>query len=189
MPPTPPEAEYVYLLGLYLGDGCISRTPRSYKIRFALDAAYPGIVEECRRALETIRPGKSAWHAQRPRSRCIDVVMYWNHWPCLIPQHGPGRKHERRIQLEPWQADLVSRQPKKLLRGLIHSDGCRIVANDRGVRSIRYAFSNRSEDIKRIFCDGLDALGVTWTRPSSCQIAVYRKEATARLDEFIGPKR
>jgi hypothetical protein len=55
--------------------------------------------------------------------------------------------------------------------------------------SVRYAFSNRSEDILRIFCDGLDALDIPWTRPSAHQIAIYRKEATARLDAFIGPKR
>lgn len=74
------------------------------------------------------------------------------------------------------------------LRGLIHSDGCRVVANDRGVMSVRYHFSNRSEDIKGLFCGSLDQLEIPWTRPSPYQVAVYRKAATARLDEFIGPK-
>ena len=37
---------YVYLLGLYLGDGCISGCPRGvYKLRIFLDAKYPRIVE------------------------------------------------------------------------------------------------------------------------------------------------
>jgi len=116
-------------------------------------------------------------------------MMYSNHWPCLLPQRGPGRKHGRPIRLEPWQEELVSREREALVRGLIHSDGCRVVANDRGVWSVRYHFSNRSEDIKRIYCESLDALGVRWTRPCAKQIAVYRKESTARLDEFIGPKR
>ncbi|MBB4855083.1 hypothetical protein HNP40_002475 [Mycobacteroides chelonae] len=26
-------------------------------------------------------------------TRCVDVAMYSKHWPCLFPQHGPGRKH------------------------------------------------------------------------------------------------
>ena len=49
---------YVHLLGLYLGDGCISSHPRGvYRLRIALDMRYPRIVEECaarcrRRALE-----------------------------------------------------------------------------------------------------------------------------------------
>ena len=115
--------------------------------------------------------------------------MYWNHWPCLFPQHGPGKKHTRSIVLAAWQEHIVSRHHEELLRGLIHSDGCRVIANDRGVASVRYHFSNLSEDIKRIYCASLDALGITWTRPCNKQIAVYRKAATARMDEFIGPKR
>ena len=74
------------------------------------------------------------------------------------------------------------------LRGLIHSDGCRIVADDRGRQSVRYLFSNRSEDIKRLYCESLDAVGIPWTRPCDRQIAVYRKDAAAQMDEFIGPK-
>jgi hypothetical protein len=62
------------------------------------------------------------------------------------------------------------------------------VANDRGVRSVRYHFSNRSEDIKELFCEALDQLGIPWTRPSHRDIAIYRKAAVARLDRFVGPK-
>jgi hypothetical protein len=93
--------------------------------------------------------------------------MYWNHWPCLFPQHGPGRKHDRRIQLEAWQEAIVERNREPLVKGLIESDGCRVVANDRGLRSVRYHFSNRSEDIKQLYCESLDALGIRWTRPSA----------------------
>jgi len=115
--------------------------------------------------------------------------MYWNHWPCLFPQHGPGRKHERRIALASWQQAIVTREPQAFIRGLIHSDGCRIVANDRGRASPRYHFSNLSEDIKRLYCDSLDALGIPWTRPCAKQIAVYRLSAVEILDTFVGPKR
>jgi hypothetical protein len=52
--------DYAYLLGLYLGDGHISRHPRTFRIRFFLDAAYPQIVSACRDALEVIRPGQRA---------------------------------------------------------------------------------------------------------------------------------
>jgi LAGLIDADG-like domain len=182
-------AHYAYLLGVYLGDGCISRDRRTYRMRITLDSSYPGVVAECVRALETIRPGKKAWQGKRPRSRCVDVSMCWNHWPCLFPQHGPGRKHLRRIALESWQREIVDEWPRELLRGLFHSDGCRVIANDRGIASVRYHFSNRSEDIKRILSDALDLLGIPWTRPCSRQIAIYTKAGVARLDEFVGPKR
>ncbi|MGH3724241.1 MAG: hypothetical protein ACRDUS_08945 [Mycobacterium sp.] len=120
---------------------------------------------------------------------CVDVSQYSKHWPCLFPQHGPGRKHSRKIALEPWQQDLVGQATEALVRGLIHSDGCRVVANDRGVASIRYHFSNRSEDILGLFTAALGKLEIPWTRSTKYIVSIYRKAATARLDEFIGPKR
>jgi hypothetical protein len=111
-----------------------------------------------------------------------------NHWPCLFPQHGPGRKHHRRIALEPWQQALVDQETEEFVIGLIHSDGCRVVANDRGVRSIRYHFSNRSEDVIGLFTGALDTLGIHWTRSTKYIVSVHRKADTARLDTFIEPK-
>lgn len=77
--------------------------------------------------------------------------------------------------------------------GLIHSDGCRFVANQRvggkTYRYSRYSFSYRSEDIKAIFCDHLDLLGIRWTRPNRDQIAIDRRGEVAKLDSFVGPKR
>lgn len=183
-----PTDAYAYLLGLYLGDGYIAPSRRGvWRLRISMDARYPGIINECAVAMERILPGKRAHKLRRP-SQCVEISMYWKHWPCLFPQAGPGRKHERLIRLEEWQEVLLEHEAERLLRGLIHSDGCRIIANDRGVHSVRYHFSNRSEDIKQIFCAALDVLGIPWTRPCDRQIAVYRKTASALMDEFIGPK-
>ena len=155
-----------------------------------MDARYEEVLVECCDAMEAVMPGKRArCHRRSSTERCVDISMYSKHWPCLFPQHGPGRKHLRTIALEPWQHQIVIQARESFLRGLVHSDGCRIVANDRGVPSPRYHFSNLSEDIKRLFCESLDALGVAWTRPSNREIAVYRRSAVQRLDQFIGPKR
>jgi hypothetical protein len=183
-----PAPEYSYLLGMYLGDGCLSERPRGvFQLRISCDGKYPGIIKECCAAIESLMPGQHAY-VQPLKSRAVEVSLHSKHWICLFPQHAPGRKHERHIELVPWQKDLVNQVHERFLRGLIHSDGCRVVANDRGVMSVRYHFSNRSEDIKKLFCDSLDALEIPWTRPCNKQIAIYRKAATARLDEFIGPK-
>ncbi len=182
-----PPSTYGYLLGMYLGDGCLSSRPRGvFQLRIVCDNRYPGIIDECCRAIEALMPKQRAYRLQR--KGCVEISMHSKHWICLFPQHGPGRKHNRPIHLERWQENLVNQSTESFLRGLIHSDGCRVVANDRGVRSVRYHFSNRSKDIKGLFCAALDRLEIPWTRPCDRQIAVYRKAATARLDEFIGPK-
>jgi hypothetical protein len=41
------------------------------------------------------------------RSGCVAVQSYANHWPCVIPQHGPGEKHERPIVLADWQRVIL----------------------------------------------------------------------------------
>ncbi len=181
-----PVAPYCYLLGLYLGDGCISRSRNVWRLRIFLDAKYPHIIERCREAIDNLMPGQRA--AKLRRQNCVEVYLDSKHWLCLFPQHGPGTKHTRPIRLESWQEALVSQDTKQFVRGLIESDGCRVVANDRGVRSVRYHFSNRSEDILGLFTGALDDLGIPWTRPDWHTIAVYRKAAVARLDEFVGPK-
>jgi hypothetical protein len=176
---------------LYLGDGCISRNPRTFSLRVSLDSKYPAIIERCRQAIDLLMPTQRAGLLRRSDG-CTDVYLCSKHWPCLFPQHGPDKKHTRRIALERWQQALVDRATEEFILGLIHSDGCRVVANDRGVTSIRYHFSNRSEDILGLFTAALDALGIPWTRSTKYSdkftVSAYRKAATARLDEFVGPK-
>ena len=55
------ESAFAYLLGIYLGDGCISsRARKVWRLRITLDAAYPGIVTECCSAIKAILPDRSA---------------------------------------------------------------------------------------------------------------------------------
>jgi hypothetical protein len=87
---------------------------------------------------------------------------------------------------------LTHRDPRWLIRGLMHSDGSRYVARQRAHGRIyaypRYDFCNRSDDIKAILCEHLDLLGLSWSRPNAWKVQVARREAVARLDAFVGPK-
>ena len=179
------------MLGMYLGDGCISAHPRGvWRLRITLDAIYPGIVAECAASVEAV--GRRAYVLRRRDSRTVEVSNYWKHWPCLIPQHGKGPKHARQIALTDWQRRIVTAHVEPFIRGLIHSHGTRIIATERKGRWVRYAprygFKNRSEDILELFRVACGAAGVHCTRASQTQIAVYTKAAVARLDEFVGPK-
>ncbi|MGI8414572.1 MAG: transcriptional regulator, partial [Solirubrobacteraceae bacterium] len=92
------------------------------------------------------------------------MSCYSKIWPCLFPQHGPGKKHERPIVLAEWQQELIDRCPEQLVHGLIHSDGCRFQNTGRCNWSWpRYAFAQTSDDIRDIFCRACDRLGLRWT--------------------------
>jgi hypothetical protein len=91
-------SDYVYLPGLYLGDGCISTAPRDvYKLRIVLDVKYPGIIDTASAALTSVR-GKASGIQVRPRNR-VELYSYWRSWPCLFPQHAAGRSMTGR---SPW---------------------------------------------------------------------------------------
>jgi hypothetical protein len=139
-----PCADYAYLLGLYLGDGCISRASDRNK----------------------------------------------------FPQHGPGKKHTRKIELAEWQQVIVERYPGKFARGLMHSDGYRglnrirhtLEGGERWYEYPRYLFVNESTDILGLCGETLDRLGVEWRFSKPNTISVAKRDAVARLDQFVGPK-
>lgn len=189
------NASYAYLLGLYLGDGCISAHPRGgYCLRIACADAWPGLIELCRVAIPNVRPGVSVAVVQR--QGCVMVSSYDRHWPCLFPQHGPGKKHDRPIVLVDWQREIVAAHPWELVRGLIHSDGCRITnwatrtvgGETKRYEYPRYFFTNKSADIMRLFTGTLDSLGVAWREANSRNISVARKASVALMDTHVGPK-
>ena len=130
------------------------------------------------------------------RQGCTEVKSYSEHWVCMFPQHGPGKKHERPIVLEEWQEFVLEAHPEEFIRGLIHSDGCRVInwvprrGGDKQNRYEypRYHFTNESEDIRNLFVDTLDALGIEWRYNNRNTISIARRDSVAALDAFVGPK-
>ena len=188
-----PREAYAYLLGMYLGDGCLYAGARGvYALRISLDAAYPGIIASTRDAIVAVRGGKLPHAARDKRTACVVITSYWKAWCCLLPQHGSGRKHQRPIRLTDWQRDIVAAAPEPFLRALIHTDGWRglnrVRVKGRDYAYPRYQFSNRSDDIRALFTDVCDQLGVAWRPWGPFHISVARRDAVAILDRFIGPK-
>ncbi|MFP3900146.1 MAG: helix-turn-helix domain-containing protein [Acidimicrobiia bacterium] len=190
---TANHGHYAYLLGQYLGDGTLVRTRgRVHRLFITCCADYPAIIAECRRAIAAVLPTNAVGSRAKPGA--VDITCYSTHWPCLLPQHGPGRKHTRPIVLEPWQAAIVlGSHPERFLRGLVHSDGCRTVNRVRGANGNRYSyarymFTNRSDDVRGLFTAACDRLGVEWRQMNRYTVAVSRRASVARLDSFVGPK-
>lgn len=159
--PRPPAdgRSYAYLLGLYLGDGCI--TPAGdpakgvWRLRIMCGDDWPGLIDERVLAMSSIRPAHKV--SRVPSQGCTEVHGNWKHWPCVFPQHGPGKKHDRRILLEKWQQEIVDAEPQAL---------------DRLGVAWRTQVRKRSEPRHR----------------ETHVISISRREAVARMDSFVGPK-
>ncbi|MBD0419830.1 helix-turn-helix domain-containing protein [Streptomyces sp. TRM S81-3] len=194
------EPAYSYLLGLYLGDGHISHYSghRVPNLMITCAESWPGLMDDCERAMRAVFPDNSVCRVRK--TGCRNVKVYSKHLHCLFPQHGLGKKHNRAIALEAWQQEIVDAHPWEFIRGLIHSDGCRITNwTTRLVGGLRkryeyprYLFANKSDDIRKLFTDTLDKVGVEWTTlargSDPFNISVARKASVALMDDHVGPK-
>jgi hypothetical protein len=109
---------------------------------------------------------------------CASISSYSKAWPCFFPQAGPGRKHERKIELAAWQWAYVWQEPGMFLRGLIHSDGCRV---QNKVWHGTYSY-------RQLLRDACDIIGIERRNNRRTSISVARRASTALLDEIVGPK-
>jgi hypothetical protein len=157
--------DYAELLGFYLGDGHISAGARTQRLRISLDAKYPGIIESACCVLRRCFPKNPVDVVPYHDGSCVYVSVYCSHLRCLFPQHGPGRKHERRISLEQWQRTTVAAEPWAFIRSCIWTDGCSFVNRTDIHRAkpyeyLSYQFSNMSKDIVDLFVEACDRVGV-----------------------------
>ena len=152
--------DYAELLGLYLGDGCISLHPRTARLRIALDAKYPGIIREAKELVGRVFPENPVGLVAAHGGAMFFVSVYSSHLACLFPQHADGKKHDRQILLEAWQLQLVEQAPWSLLRGCIRSDGCTFVNRTGSYEYLSYDFSNKSKDIIDLFTSACELVGV-----------------------------
>jgi hypothetical protein len=189
------EMAYAELLGWYLGDGYIILARRGvYSLSIFNDEKYAAVNAHIQDLLRAVKPGCRPHTRHRPG--CLITTVGWKHWPCLFPQHGAGRKHERPIVLSDWQQEIVGEHPWDLLRGLFHSDGSRvanwatrIVAGEvKRYEYPRWQFVNRSEEILSVCTNALDEVGVSWRRSNRKTISVSTRAGVAALDEHVGLK-
>jgi hypothetical protein len=179
-------ADYAEVLGLYLGDGHISPLPRRA----------PALVAG-REVPDHHRRRRGAPHARVPRVPGRPVVadggstvvlwVYHRHLSCLFPQHGPGKKHQRPIALEPWQHDPVGSAPWAFARGCIRSDGCSFVNRTGRYSYLSFEFRNWSQDILGIFAATCAGLGLHPRRYRD-RVGLRRRADVAELMTHVGVK-
>lgn len=191
---------YSYLLGQYLGDGCLDLAPRGvWRMRIASDCKYPNIIQEIKDKFAIILPNNKTLSnvvKRNGKPSCDQVTVYSKHLFDMFPQHGEGSKHERKISLMDWQKSIIDMYPKLFLRGLIHSDGSRFLVKRE--QKYRYQFTNCSKDIIEIYKEYMDKLSIhhfTCNKPltgsmknPSYNVFTSNAASVAFLDSFIGAK-
>lgn len=180
--------DYSELLGLYLGDGHIVRMPRTWQLRVFLDSRHKEILRDTEEILRRSFGGVVVSKTLRHEGRMTILGVCCQHIRCILPQHGPGKKHQRPIALEPWQQTLVEREPWRFLRGCIRSDGCAFVNRTGAYEYLSYDFSNHSRDILDIFCATCALVGIEHRRYER-RVRIYRRASVTLMEANVGLKR
>jgi hypothetical protein len=182
------------LLGMYLGDGYISRGARTFRLRITLDLKYPVLIHDAERLLTRCFPcNRVDVVTGGLKGECADVSVYSTHLPCLLPQHGAGKKHERAIALEPWQASLLGLAPWPFVKACIRTDGCCFINRHGRYEDLCYGFANKSGDIVRLFTQACAKAGVTTRTNFNATRAVWdvrinQRPSVALMLEHVGRK-
>ena len=177
---------YGYLLGLYLGDGYISKSARSYRMRIYLNSKQQDVIARAKHAIAALLPEHRVGELQQRRSPVTEVRCYSRHWPTIFPQHGPGLKHTRPIVLTTWQAAIVREFAAEFLRGCLESDGCRHRRIVNGKNYPAYSFTNHSQDILRLVMWACSLLRIGCRQSSRWILSIARRPDVAKLDRLFG---
>jgi hypothetical protein len=191
---------YSFILGMYLGDGCIGRT-RTKTLTIALDKKHEKLNEYVINAFTLLfnkKPkifDRSVDRGQKFKSNSITVSMSSINIGIIFPHEGVGPKHLRKIELQEWQKEIIN--PVELIKGLMFSDGCYYYCNH--YKHYFYGFTNASMDIIKILEYYLNLLNIRYNKnitkafrakatTSRNNICIGQKEDVEKLHSLIGDK-
>lgn len=180
---------YSYILGLYLGDGYINKTARTYRLRIALDKKYSQLNSFAKMNLQTLFPSNKIGIINFKGH--INLSVFSNKLPLLFPQHGSGPKHLRSIVLDEWQKAVLDEI--ETLRGLFHSDGSfyKETISQKYVYE-RYLFTNKSNDIQKIFQEYCSRINISFDvqtkKDGVINTRISKKNDVNKLKQLIGIK-
>lgn len=174
---------YSYILGLYLGDGYINKPPRTYRLRIYMDNQYQELNNYVIKSLKILFPNNKIKKYKKKNCNVDIINVYSNSIKEIFPQHGLGRKHERKIELQDWQKEIIS--PTHFIQGLFHSDGSYYISQK---KYENYSFTNKSLDIKNLFIDYCKMIDVNVTFKNLNFKNIYVYKDSKKLKELIGTK-
>ena len=159
-----PDAENAAKHGVAIKTIHLARSRRDvYALSIVNDERYPALNAGIADLMRAVKPNSRPHSRRRPGA--VLTTVSWKHWPRRLPQHGPGRKNERVLELEGWQRILIETHPADFLRGLFHSGRAQLVTRQPSA-----------------------LLLANIQRPYSWRRSPRRKADVALLDELIGRK-
>lgn len=125
-----------YVIGVALGDGNLSNpNGRAVRLRVSCDAKYPNLVNNIKKAIQTVFPENKVSTVNKPRN-CVDISCYSNQWEELLGWKAKGGpKHKQNVNMPAW----IFKSKKYLancLKGLIETDGS--IYEDRGYQMMMF---------------------------------------------------
>ena len=179
------KEDYSFILGLYLGDGCISPNRTSYKLRITQDDKYPNLKNIINYRVNNFFTNKS--FMQNRKKNCSDIGVNDKNLPLYFPQHGKGKKHDRKIELVDYQKDNLDY--KEFLRGLWVTDGSYYLAQK---KYECYNFTNKSTDIIALFEECLSQFNIGYrTRMKKngvWLVEITKKTEVLKMKDLVGIK-
>lgn len=157
------QKAYSHILAVYLSDGHIIKMPHKeklYKISLYNDIKYPLNTKEWADNLQKILTKNRVLVYQRNGYNMKIVISYNQNLLLLFPQHGPGEKYTRKLELADWQKKIIQKYPEQFIRGCIQSDGCiywQVIGNH---SYKRYNYVNKSSDIMDFFLFACECVGI-----------------------------
>lgn len=179
---------YNILLGLYLGDGHISNSGKSYRLRISQDLKYEDSILEIYNLLKFFFRTEPTIET-RPGYKIISI--YNKNLPLYFPHLGTGKKYERKIVLVDYQKENL--EPSALLKGLFISDGSFYTAKvSQKYFYERYNFTNKSVCILNLFEECLNFFNISFLKNKRnddvWRIQIQKKSEVEKMKNIVGIK-
>ncbi len=183
---------YSYLLGMYLGDGCLTRNGRSWMLRVTLDIGYPGIIHECCDAIEEIRGEKRPLPRRRSDgTQCVVVSWTWHRWRCYSRSTVPAASIGGEFYWRPGSGRSSMRHLDRSYEvSFTQTAGAVSTACTSTGRTTHTpgTSSRTGPTTSATFTDTCEQLGIEWRQWTRYHVSVARQGSVALLDTFVGPK-
>lgn len=174
--------ELAYLVGIYLGDGCLIQSSRTELLDIACDTKYRGLTERFADLVGRVFGKSPAVHKDRA-SNCVHIRLYGRGISSILGFE-PGPKHGRDLCIPMWIKTNTS-WSKWCLRGLFETDGYVHYRRGRD-KSIVVGFSNTNGALLDEVQQLLYNLGYVTFRRNKTSIDCWQFDEAMRFITDIG---